>query len=88
VAKRNTRVWADAGQQLKNVFASGTLWAAAGLILLFFFSPGFATPLLYRQQNLLEFDDQFLGTLMMVDGIFLVIGASAYGWACKKFRLR
>jgi predicted MFS family arabinose efflux permease len=88
VAKRNTRVWVDAGQQLKKVFASGTLWAAAGLILLFFFSPGFATPLLYRQQNLLKFDDQFLGTLMMVDGIFLVIGASAYGWVCKKIKLR
>lgn len=63
VARRNTTVWQDAGRQLKIVFRSSTLWAAAGLIVLYFFSPGFQTPLLYRQTDLLHFGDVFLGTL-------------------------
>ncbi len=88
VATRNTQVWEDAGRQLKLVFASRTLWAAAGLIVLFFFSPGFTTPLLYRQQNMLGFSDQFLGTLTLVDGIALVIGGALYGFVCRRFNLR
>ncbi len=88
-ARRNENVWTDAGRQLKIVFASRTLWAAAGLIVLFFFSPGFTTPLLYRQQNMLHFSDQFLGTLTLVDGLALVAGASctalsAAGSACGR----
>lgn len=88
VARRNEHVWSDAGNQLKIVFASRTLWAAAGLIVLFFFSPGFTTPLLYRQQNMLKFSDQFLGTLTLVDGIALVAGAALYGLICRRFELR
>ncbi len=88
VARRNEQVWSDAGKQLKLVFASRTLWAAAGLIVLFFFSPGFTTPLLYRQQNMLKFSDQFLGTLTLVDGVALVAGASLYGLICRRFSLR
>lgn len=88
VAQRNEHVWSDAGNQLKLVFASRTLWAAAGLIVLFFFSPGFTTPLLYRQQNMLKFSDQFLGTLTLVDGIALVAGGALYGLICRRFELR
>jgi predicted MFS family arabinose efflux permease len=86
--RRDTEVWAKAGQQLRLIATSGTLWAAAGLLILFFFSPGFQTPLLYRQQDLLGFDDEFLGTLLLVDGVSLVIGGVLYGLLCRRFHLR
>lgn len=88
VARRNEHVWSDARTQLKIIFASRTLWAAAGLIVLFFFSPGFTTPLLYRQQDMLHFNDKFIGTLTLVDGIALVAGGALYGLVCRRFSLR
>ena len=87
-ARRNLGVWAEAGQQLRRAFASRTLWAAAGLLVLFFFSPGFSTPLLYRQQNLLHFSDQFLGFLQFWAGGAAMLGAAAYGLVCRFFNLR
>jgi hypothetical protein len=88
VATRDTRVFARAAGQLRLVLSSGTLWAAAGLLILYFFSPGFTTPLLYRQQDLLGFSDQFIGTLNLVDGVFLVLGGIVYGLICRRFHLR
>ena len=89
VAKRNERVWVEAGQQLKLVFASKTLWSAAGLLVLFFFSPGFSTPLFYRQTNLLHFSPNFLGTgLTLASSIAAMVGAATYGLICRRFNLR
>jgi predicted MFS family arabinose efflux permease len=88
VATGGGAVWKQAGRQLRVALASRPLWAAMGLLLLFFFSPGLATPLLYRQQNLLHFGDQLIGILTMVDGIFLVVGSLLYGWLCRRFPLR
>ena len=89
VAKRNERVWVEAGQQLKLVFASKTLWSAAGLLVLFFFSPGISTPLFYRQTNLLHFSANFLGTgLTLASSIAAMVGAATYGLVCRRFNLR
>ncbi len=88
VAQRDMEVWARAKRQLSLVFASRTLWAAAGLIVLFFFSPGFTDPLLFRQQDLLHFNDRFIGVLTTVDGIALVVGGALYGLICRRFELR
>jgi hypothetical protein len=88
VVRSDSAVWERAGRRLRLVLASRPLWAAMGFLLLFFFSPGFATPLLYRQQNRLHFSDQFLGILTMVDGIFMVVGSWLYGWLCQRLPLR
>src|SRR6201996_8134931 len=37
--------------QLVNIATARTMWAAAGLMALFYLAPGFATALFYRQQN-------------------------------------
>jgi len=89
VARRNGQVWTEAGQQLKLVFASKTLWSAAGLIILFFFSPGFSTPLLYRQTDMLHFSAGFIGTSLGLAGsIAGMAGAALYGLICRRFNLR
>jgi len=88
VAQRDLGVWAEAGQQVRRALGSRTLWAAAGLLVLFFFSPGFSTPLLYRQQNLLHFSDQFLGYLQFWSGGAAMLGAATYGLICRRFNLR
>ena len=87
VARRNLGVWAEAGRR-RRALASRTLWAAAGLLVLFFFSPGFSTPLLYRQQNLLHFSDQFLGYLQFWSGGAAMLGAATYGLVSRRFNLR
>ncbi len=87
-ARINRQVWPQAVAQLRLVLGSGTLWAATGLLLLFFFAPGFQTPLLYRQQDTWHFDDVFVGWLNSIDGVFLVLGAALYGLVCKRFHLR
>ena len=89
VARRNAQVWSEAGQQLKLVFASKTLWSASGLIILFFFSPGFSTPLFYRQTNMLHFGPNFIGTsLGLASSIAGMVGAAVYGLICRRFNLR
>ena len=87
-AQRNLDVWGEAGQQIKRALSSRTLWAAAGLLVLFFFSPGFSTPLLYRQQDMLHFSDQFLGYLQFWSGGAAMLGAASYGLICRHFNLR
>ena len=42
---------AEAGRQLKRIGSAGTMWAAGGLIALFYIAPGFSTALFYRQQT-------------------------------------
>ena len=89
VARRNEQAWSEAGKQIKLVFASKTLWSAAGLIILFFFSPGFSTPLLYRQTDLLHFSAGFIGTSLQLAGsIAGMAGAALYGLICRRFNLR
>ena len=88
VARRDLGVWAEARQQVKRSLGSRTLWAATGLLVLFFFSPGFSTPLLYRQQNLLHFSGQFLGYLQFWGGGAAMLGAATYGLICRRFNLR
>lgn len=89
VARRDGEVWTRAGQQLKLVFASKTLWSASGLIVLFFFSPGFSTPLFYRQTNMLHFGPNFIGTsLGLASSIGGMVGAVLYGVICRRFNLR
>ncbi len=88
VARANTRVWQDAWVQLGHVFQSGTLWAATGLLLLFFISPGFQTPLLYLWTDTLHFSKHDVGYLTGMQGIGSVVGAAVYLFVCKRFNLR
>ena len=49
---RSSVVYQNAGQQLKTIIRSKNLWVALLFIALFYFSPGFSTPLFYcRRMN-------------------------------------
>jgi len=65
-----------------------TMWAAAGLMALFYAAPGFATSLFYKQQNELQFSTQTQGFLQLVAGISGIAAAVGYGILCRRVSLR
>jgi hypothetical protein len=57
--------------------------AAAALVFLVYVAPGLQTPLLYYQQDVLRFDPLFMGVLQTWAGAGVIVGAVAYGVACR-----
>ncbi len=51
----------NARAQLANIATARTMWAAAGLMALFYIAPGFGTAIFYKQQNELHMDTQDAG---------------------------
>jgi predicted MFS family arabinose efflux permease len=78
----------EAGRQLKRIATAGTMWAAGGLIALFYIAPGFTTALFYRQQNELHMLPPAQGMLVTVAALSAIAGAITYAFACRKLRLR
>jgi MFS family permease len=78
----------NAGRQLANMASAKSMWAAVGLMALFYAAPGFGTALFYRQQNQLHMDTQAQGFLQLIAGITGVVAAMGYGYACRRFNLR
>jgi hypothetical protein len=88
VARRDPRLWIGIRDQLKVATRSRALWAAAGLLFLVQFAPGFATPLMFYQTDGLGFTDKMIGVLTLVSAGTGIVGAFCYGYFCKRFRLR
>ena len=78
----------NARQQLRNIAAARTMWAAAGLMALFYAAPGFGTAIFYKQQNDLHLDTHAQGYLALIGGIFGVLAALGYAYACRRLNLR
>ena len=85
---RANEVFLRAGQQLKTIFRSKNLWMALLFIGLFYFSPGYSTPLFYRQTDKLHFSKQFIGNLGVFTGLFGILAAVIYGQLIKRLRIR
>jgi predicted MFS family arabinose efflux permease len=81
-------VLANAKRQLVNIGTARTMWAAAGLMALFYIAPGFATALFYKQQNELHFSTQTQGFLQLIAGICGILAAVGYGISCRRLNLR
>ena len=64
------------------------MWSAAGLLFLFSLAPGFQTPLLYYQQDVLKLDPRLMGLLQVCAGIGWIVGAALYSRLCRRFPLR
>lgn len=79
---------ANAGRQLGNIQRAGSMWAAAGLMALFYIAPGLSTALFYKQQNDLHMGTQGQGFLQLLGGVGGVTAALTYGLACRRFSLR
>ena len=78
----------NARAQLANIATARTMWAAAGLMALFYIAPGFGTAIFYKQQNELHMDTQTQGFLQLIGGVFGVLAAVGYGILCRRLNLR
>jgi hypothetical protein len=79
---------ANARKQIVKIGTARTMWAAAGLMALFYIAPGLNTALFYKQQNDLHLDTQAQGFLQLISGICGVTAAIVYGLLCRRFNLR
>jgi hypothetical protein len=83
------RVIHNAGEQLVRIGKAKTMWAAAGLMALFYCAPGLFTAVFYKQQNDLHMGTQGQGFLQFLSGSFGVLAALLYGVvACRRLTLR
>jgi MFS family permease len=78
----------NARKQLVKIGTAGTMWAASGLMALFYIAPGLQTAVFYKQQNDLHMDTHGQGILQMLGGIGCVVAAVVYGFLCRRFNLR
>jgi Major Facilitator Superfamily len=81
-------VLGNAKRQLVNIATARTMWAAAGLMALFYIAPGFAAALFYKQQNELHLSTQTQGLLGLIAGICGILAAVGYGILCRRLNLR
>ena len=64
----------NARKQLVKIGTAKTMWAAVGLMALFYIAPGFSTAVFYRQQNELHMNTQAQGFLQLIAGITGIAG--------------
>jgi len=87
-AKRDPKIWIGIGAQLKIALKAKSLWFAAGLLFLVQFAPGFYTPLMFYQTDVLHFSEKFIGLISLVSAIAGAVGALFYVYFCRRFTLR
>lgn len=84
----NLEIFANTQVQMSKLGKSGVMWAAIGFLLLYYFAPGFNTPLYFRQNNVLHFSQQMIGNIGIFQGSATVLGALAYGYLIQRFPIR
>jgi predicted MFS family arabinose efflux permease len=85
---RSKVVFQNAGQQLKTIIRSKNLWIALLFIGFFYFSPGFSTPLFYKQTDELHFSKQAIGNLGVFSGACAILAALLYSQLIKHLQIR
>jgi len=85
---RSSEVFRNAGQQLITIVRSRNLWMALLFLALFYFAPGFSTPLFYKQTDELHFSKQAIGNLGIFTGFFGILAAVVYSQLIKRFQIR
>jgi BT1 family protein len=81
-------VWSAARQHLRAIVASRAMWAATGLLFLVYLAPGFQTPILYYQQDVLKLDPRFMGLLQLLGGVGGIAGSAVYVYLCRRIPLK
>lgn len=59
------------------------LWFVGGFLFLYYFNPGFGTPLYYYMTDELKFSQEFIGLLGAVSSAGWIAGALIYRWALR-----
>ena len=78
----------NARQQLKTIIRARNLLLALLFIGLYYFSPGFGTPLFYRQTDTLHFSKQAIGNLGVFSGALAILAAISYSQLIKQVNIR
>jgi Major Facilitator Superfamily len=86
--QRSGVVLQNAGRQLKTIAQSKSLWMGLLFIGLFYFAPGFSTPLFYKQTDELHFSPQAIGNLSAFGGGLAILAAIVYGQLITRFSIR
>jgi predicted MFS family arabinose efflux permease len=86
--QRSTVALQKAARQLKTIGSSKNLWLALLFIGLFYFSPGFSTPLFYIQTDDLHFSKQAIGNLGIFSGAFAILATFVYAQLIKRVNIR
>jgi MFS family permease len=87
------RVWWPAGQwrvrwtAIREALRSRPLWAVAGFILCWTFSPSIGTPLFFYQTDTLGFSQPFIGTLASLSSVAAIMGALVYAGLSRRMAL-
>jgi MFS family permease len=85
---RNTHALHNAKEQLKIIGRSSKMWWAILFIGLFYFAPGFSTLLYYRQNDVLKFDQQFIGNLQAFSGAAGITAAVLYSFLIRRLSIK
>jgi MFS family permease len=65
---------------LVSVFRNRSLWFVAGFLFLYYFSPGFGTPLYFVMTDRLQFSQGFIAKLSAISSAGWIIGGLLYRW--------
>lgn len=74
--------------QFRHIVSARTMWAAAGLMLLFYIAPGTQTALFYRQQNDLHMSTATQGWLTTCTYLAAIATSLAYNRLCEHLSLK
>ncbi len=69
---------------LVSVFRNRDLWFVAGFLFLYYFSPGFGTPLYFEMSDHLHFSQGFIGVLSAIGSAGWIAGGLLYRWQIKR----
>lgn len=69
---------------LTSVFRNRNLWFVAGFLFLYYFSPGFGTPLYFQMSDRLGFSQAFIGVLSSVAAGGWIVGGLLYRWRLNR----
>ncbi len=78
----------SARDQLRTIGRSKNLWLAVLFLGLFYFSPGFTTPLFYKQTDELHFSSQAIGNLGVLTGGFAILASILYSQLIRRIKIR
>jgi MFS family permease len=65
---------------LGTAFKTRSLWIVGLFLLLYYFSPGFSTPLYYHMSDTLHFSQSYIGILGAISSAGSIAGALLYRW--------
>jgi MFS family permease len=69
---------------LISAFRTRNLWLVAGFLFLYYFSPGFGTPLYFQMTDRLHFSQGFISILSSIGAAGWILGGVLYRWRLKR----